>query len=149
MRATGLTGLAALALAGCAASGATVDVVSQASGSAYFNLSRPAAYGVEGGLGLAGRLCRRGRTTVLSPPAVRLEHVSPTGDIVEVARGRVAAIYRRSDQACATYHARVGWRLAPGDVIRACVDRGRACPAQPAAAAVIAAPALAPPGPKP
>lgn len=120
---------APLVLAGCASGGAFQSVGSQATGSAYFTVSRPAVYKMANGLQLAGRVCRRARTTVLSPAGVRLEHIGPTGEVLGTARTHVAAIHRYADQPCAGYATHVDWTLADGDTLRACLDRGRACPA--------------------
>ena len=115
-------------LTGCAASGASVEIVSQASGSPYFSLDRPGAYKAGNGLRVAGRVCRRSRTTLLSPPLVRLEHLAATGEVIEIARAAIPVIYRRADQACSNYSAHVGWKVAEAETVRACFDRGKACP---------------------
>ena len=130
----------AACLAGCATPGSSVEVGSQASGSPYFNLSRPGVYKVQDGLQLAGRVCRRARTTLLSPPRVRLEHVAATGAVIEFAHAYIPAIYRHEDQACSGYSTRVGWQIADGETVRACFDRGRSCPAAARVKAVVAAP---------
>jgi len=132
--------IAAGLLAGCATVGDSVTVGSQASGSPYFYLSRPGVYKLATGLQLMGRVCRRSRATQLSPPRVRLEHVSATGDVVEISHASVGAIYRNADQPCSDYSARVGWQIADGETIRACFDHGRACPTDPAVKAVVAVP---------
>lgn len=136
-----------LAAAGCAGGGGpTARINAQSTGSAYFNLSRPGLYERAGGLQLVGRVCRRGRVTLLSPPRVRLEHVSAGGDVVDTARAAVAPIYGRVDQPCSNYALRVAWRVADGDSIRACFDHGRACPADPASKALVTVP-VSPVGP--
>ena len=134
-------------LVSCATAGGGVAVGSEATGSPYFSLSRPYASKAGEGLQLSGRVCRRARTTGLSPARVRLEHVSAAGDVVEVARAYVPPIYRRSDQACRSYFIRVAWPIADKEAIRACFDRGRPCPSDPQVKATIAvpvAPAVAP-----
>ena len=133
--------IAAACLAACATPGSSVVVSSQASGSAYFSLSRPGVYKVQDGLELAGRVCRRARTTLLSPSRVRLEHIGASGDTIGVVHASVPPIYRREDQACSDYATRVGWRIADGESLRACFDRGRPCPADPAAKTTITVPA--------
>lgn len=135
----GLPIIAAL-LVGCGTVGSPVTVGSQASGSAYFSVSRPGVYKVASGLQLTGRVCRRSRTTLLSPPRVRLEHVSATGDIVDTTHASVGAIYRNPDQPCSDYSARVGWQIADGETVRACFDHGHSCPVDPAIRAVVAVP---------
>ena len=102
-------------------------VASGASGSAAFSLSAPAAYQGKAGLELVGRVGRRARSTQLTPASVRIERLGPTGEIVASARAYLHPIGRRTDQRCASYLANVDWRLAPGDTLRACFDRGRAC----------------------
>ena len=67
---------------------------------------------------------------MLSPPAVRLEHIGPVGEVLGTARTRVAAIHRTADQPCASYATHVDWALADGESLRACLDRGRPCPAE-------------------
>jgi hypothetical protein len=115
-------------MSACATPGASVQVTSQASGSPYFSLGAPGVYKVDGGLRLAGRVCRRARTTLLSPSRIRLEHVAASGEVADVARASVAAIYRNADQACSSYAVRVAWQIADGEALRACFDRGRPCP---------------------
>ncbi len=139
----------ALVLAGCASSGAGVDITAQATGSAYFTLSRPSVYSSNGGLEIAGRVCRRARGTLLSPSRVRLEHVGAGGTVVDLARAGVPAIHRNVDQPCADYSTKVDWRMLDGESIRACFERGRACPADAASKAVIAVPAAPPAPPAP
>jgi len=141
----GLTLIAVACLAACASSGSSVVVSSQASGSTYFSLSRPGVYKVDGGLELAGRVCRRARTSLLSPSRVRLEQVGAGGDTIAVAHAAVPAIYHRQDQACSHYATRVAWRIEDGQSIRACFDRGGQCPSDPPVKAVIAVPAAAAP----
>ena len=130
-----------LALVSCAGVGGTsVQVVAQASDTPNFSLSRPAVYKTTGGLQVAGRVCRRARTTLLSPSQVRLEHLSAAGEITETAKAGVGEISRRADQPCSNYSGRVSWTLAEGDTVRVCFDRGRACPSAPTVTTVIAAP---------
>jgi hypothetical protein len=133
---------AMLAPGACAAPGSSTDVPYQATGSSYFSLSRPGAYKVQGGLELTGRVCRRARTTLLSPSRVRIEHIAATGDVVEAAHAGVPVIYGQANAACANYGVRVNWKMADGEAFRACFDRGRSCRADPAAKAA-AAPAAA------
>ena len=135
----------ALLLTSCATAGSSVEVSSQGSGSPYFSLGRPSVYRQGEGLRLVGRVCRRGRTTLLSPPRVRLERVASTGDVVDVARAGVPAIYGRSDQACTSNLTTLNWRFASGESVRACFDRGRSCSGDPGAK--VAAPTPAPPPP--
>ncbi len=135
--------VAGLLVAGCGTVGDSVTVSSQASGSNYFSLSRPGVYKIASGLQLAGRVCRRSRTTQLSPPRVRLEHVSAAGDVVETSHASVGAIYRNADQPCSDYVARVTWQIADGETVRACFDRSHACPADPSVKAVVSVPASA------
>jgi hypothetical protein len=129
-------------LTGCATATDAVHITSEASASPYFSIGAPAAYKAPGGLELAGRVCRRSRSTSLSPPRVRLEHLTAMGEIADVAHAGVPAIQRSSDQACRTYATKVSWQLADGDTVRACFDRGRACPTS-TVKALIAAPAAA------
>ena len=72
---------------------------------------------------------------------MRIEHVAATGDVVEVAHAGVPAIYGQADAACANYGVRVRWKMADGEALRACFDRGRSCRADPAAKTVAAPPA--------
>jgi hypothetical protein len=125
----------------CAAPGSPMDVPYQATGSSYFSLGRPGAYKVQGGLELTGRVCRRARTTLLSPSRVRIEHIAAGGDVVEAAHASVPVIYGRADVACAHYAVRVDWKLADGEALRACFDRGRSCRTDPAAKTAAAPPA--------
>ena len=121
------------ALAGCAGAGSSLVVNTEAAGSSYFSLGRPVAYKAGVGLELAGRVCRRARTTVLTPSRIRLEHVAAGGEVVGVAHAFLPQISRRADLPCSEYRAAVAWTLAEGDTIRACFDRGHACPGAPPA----------------
>ena len=131
---------AAATMLGCASAPASVQIASEASASPYFSLGAPAAYKAQGGLALAGRVCRRLRITSLSPARVRLEHVTAVGEMTDIAHAGVPTIQRSSDQACRTYKTIVAWQLADGDTVRACFDHGRPCPAS-TVKAIIAAPA--------
>jgi len=126
----------ATAMASCAALSGGPAVIAEATGSTNFSLSRPAIYKAGEGLQLAGRACRLARSTLLSPPGVRLEHVSPAGEIVATAHAYLPPIFRRTDQRCSVYSLKVNWMIGEGDSVRTCFDRGQACPAKPAAAAV-------------
>ncbi len=139
--------LSAALTAACASFGPTVEVVSQASGSASFSLGTPSVYKSGDELAIVGRVCRRSRSTLLSPSRLRLEHVSMGGQPLETAQAGLTAIYDNPDQACTDYSVRVRWRIVQGETIRACFDRGRPCPVETPANAVIAVPATAPPTP--
>jgi hypothetical protein len=115
-------------------------VVTEASGSPYFSLGAPGVYKADGGLQLAGRVCRRSRSTLLSPSRVRLEHVPATGEITEIAHAGIAAIYANADQPCSDYTTRVTWQMGEGDSVRACFDHGRACPVDTPVKAVVTVP---------
>jgi len=140
--------LVSAGLASCATGGSWVNVSAEASSSPYFNLSRPGVYKVEGGLEIAGRVCRMARTTLLSPSGVRLEHIAASGDGIEIARASIAPINRHADQRCSDYATVVHWALADGESVRACIDRGHACLSNPPTQAVVAVPAT-PPAPRP
>jgi hypothetical protein len=135
-----LLAVAAAALSACAAAPQSVHIASEASASPYFSLGAPAAYKAQGGLQLAGRVCRRALTTSLSPARIRLEHVTTSGETTDVAHAAVPPIQRSSDQSCRTYAAKVAWQLADGDTVRACFDRGHPCP-ESTVKTVISAPA--------
>jgi len=75
---------------------------------------------------------------------VRIEHVAATGAVVDVAHASIPAIYRRADQACSGYSTKVAWRMADGDSVRACFDRGHGCPGAAEAKAVVPAPNVSP-----
>ncbi|HEY5290343.1 MAG TPA: hypothetical protein VIJ59_09930 [Caulobacteraceae bacterium] len=132
---------ACASLCACATQSSSVQVVSQASGSPYFSLGPPGVSKAGDGVRLVGRVCRRSRTTLLTPYRVRIEHVGPGGAVIGVEHARIPPIYAYSDQACATYAIVAKWTLAPGDSLRACFDRGRDCPSSAAAKAVVAVPA--------
>ncbi len=123
---------AALLLTGCASDAGVQGFGSESWGSPAFTVSRPAVYKAGDRLALAGRVCRRARSTALSPPAVRLEHIGADGAVLGTALTRVRAIQRSADQPCAPYATKVDWTLGTGDRLRACLDRGRPCPAGPA-----------------
>lgn len=130
-----------LVVAACAnISRENVEVVTQAKGSNYFSLGAPAISKTDHGQLVAGRVCRLGRSTLLSPPAIRVEHLHATGQLVETARAYLPEIYLARDQNCSDYAAKARWAIAPGDIVRACFDRGAACPAQAESKAVTKAP---------
>jgi hypothetical protein len=116
--------------AACASDGTWMDVTSEASGSAYFSLSRPEVRAAADHIEISGRVCRRGRATLLSPAAVRLEHINADGLRTEVARASLAAIHRDADQACTDFATDVRWSIMAGDVVRACFDDARPCPSE-------------------
>lgn len=118
----------------------SVEVVTQARGSNYFSLGAPAISKTDHGQLVAGRVCRLGRSTLLSPPAIRVEQRRASGQLVETAHAYVPEIYLARDQNCSDYAAKVSWTIAPGDIIRACFDHGAACPAQAESKAVTKAP---------
>jgi hypothetical protein len=133
--------VAALAatLAACAAPGASVSVNAEASGTSYFSLDHPFVHKVRDGLELSGRACRRVRTTLLTPSRVRIEHLSVAGEPIQSVHAFLPQTSRRPDQPCTRYSTIAGWTLSEGETIRACFDRGHACPGAPAVK--IAAPA--------
>ena len=128
------------ALAACAEGPSPQAVTSEASGSAYFRLGPPGVYKAGDGVRLIGQVCRRNRTTQLSPYRVRIEHLSPSGAVIGAIAARVPAIYRYGDRACVTYAARADWSFAPGEALRACIDRARPCSPQAPAKAVAPVP---------
>lgn len=133
---------AGLAAGACASvSSPSADVVSEAQGSAYFSLGAPTLSKTSTGQHVAGRVCRIGRTTILSPPAIRVEHRGADDALRDVAQAYVREIYLARDQTCSDYSAKVAWTLAPGDIVRACFDRGAACPKQAESRALVKAPA--------
>lgn len=142
----GTAGLLTLAsaLASCAGLASAPAVTAEATGSTNFSLSRPAIYKAGEALLLAGRACRLARSTLLSPPRVRVEHVSAAGEIMQTAHAYLPAIFRRTDQRCSDYSLKVAWQVGEGESVRTCFDRGHACPAKPATAAVVSPAPVAP-----
>lgn len=132
--------IALLASACASASRESVEVISQAKGSNYFSLGAPAISKTDSGQLVAGRVCRLGHSTLLSPPGIRVEHRHAAGQLVETAHAYIPEIYLARDQNCSEYAAKVSWTIAPGDIVRACFDRGAACPAQTESRAVTKAP---------
>jgi hypothetical protein len=126
----GATALALIAgsLAACVTAGSGVAVNSAATGSSAFSLGAPGAYKTKSGLVLVGRICRRGRSTSLTPARVRVDHVAATGEVTASAHAAVRAIGRRADERCSSYGVNVDWTVAESESLRACFDRGRACP---------------------
>jgi hypothetical protein len=118
-----------------------VKIVSEAKGSDFFSLGAPAMVKTDKGQHVGGRVCRLGRTTLLSPPRIRVEHLLAAGRVAEVAHAYVPSIYRATDQTCSDYGANVAWIMSEGDVVRACFDRGAACPANAESKAIVKAPA--------
>ena len=129
-------------LTGCAPMQSLLQVASYAIDTPNFSLSRPSVYKTDTGLQLSGRVCRRARSTLLSPAGVRIEQITGDGTIAQVAHAGLPSISRRADQPCSTYQARVAWTLADGDSLRACFDHARACPADPTLAAPATLPAV-------
>jgi hypothetical protein len=140
---SGLLLSAGLALASCTTvGGPSIAVTAQASDSPYFSLSRPGVYKSGSGLVLTGRVCRKSRSTLLSPSAVRVEHLTASGQLAEVAHASVSAIYGKADQACASYTSHVLWSLTEGDTVKVCFDHGHACPIEATVKEVVAAPSV-------
>ncbi len=124
---------------GCASPGGVL-LQSQATGSPYFSLSAPGVTPVGDRLLLQGRVCRRGRATLLSPRRVRIEHITVGATTAGIAQAYVPVIYRSADQNCVHYSTRVDWRMAEGETLRTCFDKGGPCPIDAQTKAVIAAP---------
>lgn len=131
-----------LGLAACAAiPSQSVTIVSEAKGSGAFSLGAPAMVKTAQGQHLGGRVCRLNRSTLLSPPRIRVEHLAATGGVTDVAHAYVPEIYRATDETCSDYGANVAWTMNEGDRVRACFDRGAGCPADTESKAVVKAPA--------
>lgn len=116
-------------LVGCAASPDAMGFRTEAAGSPYFSVGAPTLYKSGDTVRVAGRVCRVGRTILLSPHAVRIEQLSAQGEVLAATSAKVRAIGRSYDQACVSYGARLNWRLEPDQSLRACVDRAKACSA--------------------
>ena len=138
-----VTAIAGLVLiAGCASTPLeSVKVVTEAKGSSSFSLGAPAVSKSHNGQHVAGRVCRQGRSTLLSPPSIRVEHLAAGGQVLNTDHAYVPEIYSARDQTCADYHVKVQWTLSPGDIVRACFEHGAACPHQADSKAVVKAPA--------
>jgi len=127
-------------LAACATSANEVRVVSEAHGSDFFSLGAPGVYKGGGRLRVGGRVCRLRRSTLLSPPAIRIEHLGGGAKVLDTAFAPSPIINRSFDQACRTYSTQVAWTLGEGDTLRACFNHGHACPAVAESKAVVTAP---------
>jgi hypothetical protein len=119
----------------------SVKVISEGKGSDYFSLGAPAMSKSATGQYVAGRVCRLNRSTLLSPPSIRVEHLSAGGQLLDVAHAYLAEIYLARDQNCSDYAAKVSWTMGTGDIVRACFDHEAVCPAQAESKAVVKAPA--------
>jgi hypothetical protein len=131
----------ALGLAACATSADKVRIVTQAHGSDFFSLGAPGAYRAGGKLRVGGRVCRLRRSTLLSPQAIRIEHLNSGAKLLDTAFAGSPIINRTFDEACRTYSTQVTWTLGEGDTLRACFDHGHACPSAAESKAVVEAPA--------
>ena len=114
-----------IALALASSVGATAPDT-ESIGSAFFSLSPPSLSRQKAGVYVSGRVCRLGAVTLLSPEWVRIEHHGAGGS--EIARAEIPPIHRGVGQSCANYGVEVNWEFAAGDLVRACFDRGKACP---------------------
>lgn len=127
-----------LLVASCAIPEVGETINAQAHGTTYFGLGTPAIYTDPDGFRIVGSACRRGQHGLLSPENVRIEHLSPTGEIVEHVRAYLPEMLPRSDQRCSSYSATVAWKFQPRETVNVCFERGGSCPpaslAQPAAA---------------
>ena len=111
----------------CAAPGTTTAVNVEGSGSEYFRLDKPTVYARAGGAEITGVVCRRNRTTLLTPEYVRIEQVDARGGVTGVARVYVPTISVRQDQPCSRYSTRTDWRVSDETRLRICIDRGVSC----------------------
>ncbi len=118
-------------VAACATPVASVPIGVQSTGSSSFSLSGPQAYRVNGGIKFVGTACRLAQSTLLTPLRVRLDHVAATGAIVQSAEAFLPSIGRQTDQRCSHYITTLDWRVGDGETVRACFDRGHACPGGP------------------
>ncbi len=116
-------------LSGCATGTSGLDVRTEAVGTVSFQLGKPALYPAASGVDVIGSACRIGTNTALSPRRVRIEHLSATSEIVDVATAPMPWLSTRADQRCGHYSLAVTWNPADGETVRACFDRGHACPA--------------------
>ena len=125
----GLCGLAAVA---CASSPPLLPANAIAKGSAIFELGKPLFFIRPTGAFVEGRACRRRLSTLLSPEHVRLEDISPAGEVRHVADAYLPLLSVKFTERCEHYHAAVNWRPLPGDTIWVCFERGRGCRYHPA-----------------
>ncbi len=91
-----------------------------------------------------GTVCRRARSIGLTPGRVRLDHLDSGGAVLQSAKAYLPPIGARVDQRCSHYRTTVSWTLAKDETVRACFDRGRACPAAPGVKVPVAPAPLAP-----
>jgi hypothetical protein len=128
-----------LLFASCAIPAVSETINAQAHGTTYFELGTPAIYPDRYGYRIVGRACRRGQPGLLSPEYVRIEHLSPTGEIIEHVRAFLPEMLLRSYQRCSSYSATVAWNFQPRETVNVCFERGKSCPpASPAQPAAIA-----------
>lgn len=129
MRLVSMFAVALVALAGAAnaAPAERVEVATELIQLAGFRLEPPGVTRDGEALRFRGFLCRK--SVAMSPSRVRLERLSPGGQVLGAATGRVSGLSGRGHR-CTVYTVTAPWRLEPGDRVRACAQRGDGpCPA--------------------
>jgi hypothetical protein len=116
----------AILLTSCAAPGIATLVNVEGSGSEYFRIDKPTVFARAEGAEITGLVCRRDRTTQLTPD-VRIEHLDASGGVIEVTKGDVPTISVKQDQPCSRYYTLTDWRVSEDTHIRICIDRGMSC----------------------
>jgi hypothetical protein len=117
-----------LLLASCGTPEVGETINAQAHGTIYFELGKPAIYVDPVGYRVVGSACRSGQTGLMSPEYVRIEHLSPTGEVIEHVRADLPEMLLRSYQRCSRYSATVAWKFQPDETVNVCFERGRSCP---------------------
>ena len=116
----------AILLTSCAAPGIATLVNVEASGSEYFRIEKPTVFARAEGAEITGVVCRRNRTTLLTPD-VRIEHLDAAGGVIEVTKGNVPTISVKQDQPCSRYDTQTNWRVSDEMHIRVCIDHNLPC----------------------
>jgi hypothetical protein len=117
---------AVFGLSGCALGGSTHDLGApvEAFSTYSFRVTRPGLISNPEGLRLRGAVCQR-RLDVPSPKGLRIEHLGASGRFLEATSVKLARLDGRPIH-CVFYDEQTAWKLAGGDAIRVCLDRGAA-----------------------
>lgn len=117
---------AVFGLSGCAVGGSSHDLGApvEAFSTYSFRVTRPGLISNPNGLRLRGAVCQR-RLDVTSPKGLRIEHLGASSRFLEATSVKLARLDGRPIH-CVFYDEQTAWKLAAGDAIRVCLDRGAA-----------------------
>jgi hypothetical protein len=102
-----------------------VEPVVTSLSSVNFTFTRPSLGAADGGVTVAGRVCRKPNRALPMPGRLQIERLDATGAVVETVGALLPPGTNRVDQPCVAYRGRLAGPVAPDDSIRLCFGRGR------------------------